>query len=82
MIDHQKDNYLYVNIINAGSEKLRSTGTSPVKARSSPKVSPLSPFGRSIKARKDNRLPLSPMSPLSPGIRRQQTGHASDSELT
>ncbi|CAH8277822.1 unnamed protein product [Arabidopsis lyrata] len=65
-----------------GSEKLRSTGTSPVKARSSPKVSALSPFGRSIKARKDNRLPLSPMSPLSPGIRRQHTGHASDSELT
>ncbi|VVB09542.1 unnamed protein product [Arabis nemorensis] len=65
-----------------GSSKLRSTGTSPVKARSSPKPSPLSPFGRSIKARKDNRLPLSPMSPLRPGIRRQQTGHASDSELT
>ncbi|KAG7604555.1 unnamed protein product [Arabidopsis thaliana] len=65
-----------------GSEKLRSAGTSTVKARSSPKVSPLSPFGRSIKARKDNRLPLSPMSPLTPGIRRQQTGHASDSELT
>ncbi|XP_024014756.1 probable serine/threonine-protein kinase DDB_G0268876 isoform X2 [Eutrema salsugineum] len=62
--------------------KLRSTGTSPVKARSSPKASPLSPFGRSIKARKDNRLPLSPMSPLSPGRLRQHTGHASDSELT
>ncbi|EOA16121.1 hypothetical protein CARUB_v10004253mg [Capsella rubella] len=65
-----------------GSEKLRSMGTSPVKARSSPKASPLNPFGRSIKARKDNRLPLSPMSPLSPAIRRKQTGHASDSELT
>ncbi|KAG2307908.1 hypothetical protein Bca52824_027656 [Brassica carinata] len=65
-----------------GSTKLRSTGTSPVKARSSPKASPLSSFGRSIKARKDNRLPLSPMSQLSPRRRRLQTGHASDSELT
>ncbi|ESQ38160.1 hypothetical protein EUTSA_v10029146mg [Eutrema salsugineum] len=65
-----------------GSGKLRSTGNSPVKARSSPKASPLSPFGRSIKARKDNRLPLSPMSPLSPGRHRQHTGHASYSELT
>uniref|UniRef100_A0A1J3J204 Light-sensor Protein kinase n=1 Tax=Noccaea caerulescens TaxID=107243 RepID=A0A1J3J204_NOCCA len=65
-----------------GSPKLRSTGTSPVKARSTPKPSPLSPFARSIKARKDNRLPLSPMSPLSPGIRRKHSGHVSDSELT
>ena len=70
-------------MINAGSStKLRSTGTSPVKARSSPKALPLSSFGRSIKARKDSRLPLSPMSTLSPRRRRQQTGHASDSELT
>ncbi|RID66008.1 hypothetical protein BRARA_D01174 [Brassica rapa] len=64
------------------STKLRSTGTSPVKTRSSPKALPLSSFGRSIKTRKDSRLPLSPMSPLSPRRRRVQTGHASDSELT
>ncbi|XP_010545236.1 PREDICTED: mitogen-activated protein kinase kinase kinase 7-like [Tarenaya hassleriana] len=71
---------------STGSPKLRSTGTSPIKGRTSPKASPLNPFGRSSSSnssRKDTRLPLSPMSPMSPGRRlRQPYGHASDSELT
>ncbi|CAA7053782.1 unnamed protein product [Microthlaspi erraticum] len=67
---------------NAG---LRSSGSSPVKPRSTPKVSssPLSPFVRSSsKARKETRLASSTMSPLSHGRRRHLSGPASDSELT
>ncbi|CAN6804884.1 unnamed protein product, partial [Brassica oleracea] len=65
------------------SAGLRSTGSSPVKPRPAPKVTlPLSPFGRNSKARKDTRLPLSPMSPLGHGRRRHLSGPASDSELT
>ncbi|KAF3568764.1 hypothetical protein DY000_02012439 [Brassica cretica] len=66
------------------SAGLRSTGSSPVKPRPAPKVTlPLSPFGRNSKARKDTRLPLSPMSPLGHTRRsRHLSGPASDSELT
>ncbi|CAN7090589.1 unnamed protein product [Brassica rapa subsp. narinosa] len=65
------------------STGLRSTGSSPVKPRPAPNVTlPLSPFGRNSKARKDTRLPLSPMSPLGHGRRRHLSGPASDSELT
>ncbi|KAG2302861.1 hypothetical protein Bca52824_031512 [Brassica carinata] len=65
------------------STGLRSAGSSPVKPRPAPKVSlPLSPFGRNSKAKKDTKLPLSPMSPLSHGRRRHLSGPASDSELT
>ncbi|XP_010553553.1 PREDICTED: CBL-interacting serine/threonine-protein kinase 23-like [Tarenaya hassleriana] len=69
---------------STGASKLRSSGISPIKGRTSPKALTLSPFGRSssCRGRKDNRLALSPMSPLSHGRRRQPYGHASDLDLT